>query len=120
MQDQAAPEGSDPHDEILRLEAHIEELASRLENCRKFNLAARIAMAGGAIVLAATLIGAIRFDPRVLLGAMTALLGGIVLWGSNSSTAKEAADQLANAEAERAALIEQIHLRVVGGGETLH
>ena len=36
----------DPHDEIVRLEAHIEELAAKIENCRKFILASRIAMAG--------------------------------------------------------------------------
>ena len=53
----------DPHDEIVRLEAHIEELAAKIESCRKFMLASRIAMAGGGIVLAAMFLGAIRFDP---------------------------------------------------------
>ncbi len=45
--------------------------------------------------------------------AVAALLGGIVVWGSNCSTAKEAAKELAAAEANRAALIEKIDLRVV-------
>jgi hypothetical protein len=36
---------------------------------------------------------------------MAAGLGGVVTLGSNNSTAKEAAAQLAEAEAERAALI---------------
>jgi len=76
----------DPHDEIVRLEAHIEELAAKIESCRKFILASRIAMAGG----------------------------GIVVWGSNGSTAKEAAKELAAAEADRAALIEMIDLHVIG------
>ena len=40
----------DPHDEIVRLEAQIEELAARIESCRKFILAARIAMAGGGAI----------------------------------------------------------------------
>ena len=103
----------DPHREIVRLEEHIEELAAKIESCRKFILASRIVMAGGGIVLAAMLLGAIRFDPAAMAAAVAALLGGIVVWGSNGSTAKEAAKELATAEADRAALIEKIDLRVI-------
>ncbi|MGD0024566.1 MAG: hypothetical protein ABSC37_08060 [Xanthobacteraceae bacterium] len=110
----------DPHDEIVRLEAHIEELAARIESCRKFMLAARIALAGGGILLAAMLFGAIRFDPAVMVAAVAALLGGIVVWGSNASTAKEAAKELAAAEADRAALIGLIDLRVIADRKTLY
>src|ERR1700675_3619431 len=95
----------DPRDEIVRLEGRIEELAATLESCRKFILAARVAVAGGGVVLAAMLFGVMRFDPAVLAAAVAALLGGIVVWGSNGSTAKEAANELAAAEADRAALI---------------
>jgi hypothetical protein len=110
----------DPHDEIVRLEAHIEDLAARIDSCRKFILAARIAIAGGGILLAAMLFGFIRFDPAVMTAAVAALLGGIVVWGSNGSTAKEATNELAAAEADRAALIGMIDLRVVAGRKTLH
>ena len=103
----------DPHDEIVRLEAHIDELAAKIESCRKFILASRIAMAGGGLVLAVMLLGAIRFDPAAMLAAVTALLGGTVVWGSNGSTAKEAAKELPAAEADRAALIERIDLRLI-------
>jgi len=48
------------------------------------------------------------------------VLGGIAVWGSNGSTAKEAATELAMIEAQRAALIGQIQLRVVGSNDTLH
>ena len=41
---------ADPHEEIVRLEEHIEELAAKLESCRKFILASRVAVAGGALV----------------------------------------------------------------------
>ena len=82
--------GSDPRDEIVRLEAHIDELAAKIENCRKFILAARVATWGGGVVLVAMLVGAIRLDPATMAGASAALLGGIVVWGSNNSTAKEA------------------------------
>ncbi len=110
----------DPHSEIVRLEAHIEALAARIENCRKFILAARIAMAGGSVLLAALLFGAIRFDPSAFMAAIAALLGGFVVWGSNRSTAKEAADELAKAEANRAALIGLLDLRAIAERPRLH
>lgn len=105
--------GGDPRDAIVRLEAHIEDLAAKIENCRKFILAAQIATWGGGIVLAAMLIGAIRTDPAVMAGAAAAVLGGIVVWGSNRSTAQEARKDMAAAEAKRAALIETIDLRAI-------
>jgi hypothetical protein len=106
---------NDPHSEIVRLEEHIEGLAAKIESCRKFILVSRIAMAAGGFVLAAMLLGAIRFNPAAMAAAIAALLGGIVVWGSNGSTAKEAAKELAMAEADRAALIEKADLRVING-----
>jgi hypothetical protein len=55
-----------------------------------------------------------------MMFAMAALLGGIVVWGSNGSTAKEAEGELAAAEANRKALIGLIDLRVVAERPTLH
>jgi hypothetical protein len=106
--------------EIVRIEERIEELAAKIESCRKFAFAARIAMAAGAIVLAAIVFGAIRPDLTWMGGAMATILGGIVAFGSNNSTAKEAASELAMAEADRAVLIESIDLRTVPAGRTLH
>ena len=111
---------ADPRDEIVRLEEHIEELSAKIENCRKFMAASRTAIALGAIVLVALVIGAVQFDPMVLSAAIAAVLGGIVVLGSNRSTAKEAAAQIAAAEAARAELIGRIELREVGGGQTIH
>jgi hypothetical protein len=103
----------DPHDEIVRLEEHIEELATKLESCRKFILASRVAVAGGALVLAAMLAGVIRSDLGLMAASVASFLGGIVVWGSNKSTAKETAKEINAAESERAALIEQINPRVI-------
>jgi hypothetical protein len=103
----------DPHAEIIRLEEHIEELADKLESCRKFILAARIAIAGGGVVLAAMLVGVIRPDLGFIAASTASFLGGIVVWGSNSSTAKETAKEIAASESERAALIEQVNPRVI-------
>jgi hypothetical protein len=110
----------DVHDEIVRLEAHIEQLVERIESCRKFILAARIAAAGGGVGLAAMVFGAIRLDLEAMMVAMAALLGGIVLWGSNASTAQEATDEISEAEAERAALIGRLDLYAIAGRPTLH
>jgi hypothetical protein len=118
--DGAAMDGGDPHDEIVRLEAQIEDLAARLESCRKFILAGRVAMAGGGVILAAMIAGIMRFDPIVMAGAVAAALGGIVAAGSNGSTAKEASAEMVAAEAQRAALIGQIELRLVDQQPTLH
>lgn len=110
----------DPHDEIVRLEARIDELAEKLESCRKFIVAGRVAVAAGSVVLVALLFGAFAFDPAVMACAVAALLGGIAVAGSNGSTAKETTQEMAAAEATRAALIGQIQLRVIEGGVALH
>jgi predicted NBD/HSP70 family sugar kinase len=111
--DQEDLESADPHEEIVHLEEHIEELAAKIESCRKFMLASRIAVAGGGLVLAAMPLGVIRSDLGFMAAAVSLLLGGIVVWGSNSSTAKEATKELAAAESERVALIERINPRVI-------
>ena len=95
----------DPHDEVVRLEERIEDLAEKIESCRKFIFASRIAVAGGVLVFSGMLFGAIRFDPGIMAAAVAALLGGIAVWGSNRSTAKQAAKELALAESDRSVLI---------------
>lgn len=103
-------QSGDPHDEVVRLEERIEELTAKIESCRKLILVSRIAVAGGTLLLAGMLFGAIRFDPAVMAAAVAASLGGIAVWGSNGSTAQEAAKELAAAESDRSALIETMDL----------
>jgi hypothetical protein len=111
--DQQTLGDADLREKVVRLEENIEELAAKLESCRKFVLVARIALASGGLVLAAMLIGAIRPDLGLMTASVASFLGGIVVWGSNSSTAKETAKEITAAESERIALIEQIDLRIV-------
>ena len=113
MANQETLGSADPHEEIVRLEEHVEELAAKIESCRKLILASRIAVAGGGVVLAAMLVGVIRSDLGPMAAAVSFLLGGIVVWGSNSSTAEEAAKEIAAAETKRAGLIEHINPRVI-------
>jgi hypothetical protein len=110
----------DPRDEIVRLEAQIEALSDKIESCRKFILAGRIAVAAGGVLFVALLLGVIRFDLQLMMLAMAAFLVGIVVWGSNGSTAKEAENELAAAEANRKALIGLIDLHVIAERPTLH
>lgn len=110
----------DPRDEIARLEERIEELADTIESCRKLILMAKIAIAGGALAMLAILFGALRLDVVILTAAMAAFLGGIVLFGSNTSTAKQALAEMKRAETARAELIDRLDLRVVHGGAGPH
>ena len=118
--EQFAPDDAKPSSEITRLEDRIEELAMRLEGCRKYAAAALTSMGLGAVLLAAALTGVIRLDVVTLMAAAAAVLGGIVLSGSNRSTTREIEAALAQAEAERAALIGSIDLRVVSERPRLH
>jgi cell division septum initiation protein DivIVA len=103
----------DVHDEISRLEAQIEELAAAIESCRKIIVASKAAIAVGGILLVAIMVGAIRFDPMAFMAAVAALLGGTVLFGSNSATSQEKTAALKAAEAQRAELIGRIDLTLV-------
>src|SRR5438552_79891 len=89
---------NDPRDEIVRLEASIEQLASVIESCRKIIAASRAAIAVGAILLLAIMIGALKFDPTMMIAAIAAVIGGIVLLGSNSRTSDDAIAALQTAE----------------------
>jgi hypothetical protein len=103
----------DLRDEIVRLEARIEELTDTIARCRKFIFMSKLVVIAGAILLAALVFGAIRLDPVALVGAIAAVLGGIVLFGSNTSTLQQATAALRSAEAARAELIGRIKLRLV-------
>ena len=113
-------EDGDPRGEIVRLEARMEELEATIESCRKFILASRIAMAVGGILLVAIVFGAVRFDAGVMAAAVAALLGGIVVWGSNGSTAKEAAAELTAVEERRSSLIGLLDLHPIAERKWLH
>jgi hypothetical protein len=64
-------------------------------------------------VLVAISIGVISLDAVAMTAAVVAVLGGIVVLGSNRSTSQEATAQLDAAETRRAALIGQIDLHVI-------
>jgi hypothetical protein len=102
-------------EEIVRLEADIEQFAETIESCRKLMLIAKAAMALAALLVLAAVLGAITLDPAVLIAAFGVILGGIVVFGSNTSTLEQAVAATKAAELRRSELIGQIDLRVVGG-----
>jgi hypothetical protein len=114
-------EDGDPRDQIARLEAHVEGLAEALARCRKIKLASQIAIAGGGLWIVAVTTGIIGFDPVAMMAAISGVIGGIVMYGSNTTTSQEIDAAMQDAEALRAELIGRLELRVVGeaAGERL-
>ena len=106
----------DPREEILRLESEIEKLGQTLDGCRKIILISKIAMAAGSMAMLGLLFGLLTFDFLIMISSFTAMIGGIVAYGSNMSTAQQASEALQAAEAQRAALIDGSDLRLVGDG----
>ena len=101
----------DPTDEISLIEARLEELAEAAERCRKFILASKAAIAGGAALLLATMLGLFGFTAA--LGSIAMILGGIVSLGSNISTLRQTEEAIGAAETLRSDLISRIELRMV-------
>jgi len=105
----------DSSDQIARIEADIEQLAESLDRCRKAMLLSKVAIAAGAIWVLGYFLGAIRFEAATMIGAIAAIMGGIVVLGSNSSTSKQTTAAMKAAETQRAELIDTVDLRTVGG-----
>ena len=108
--------GDDAREDIARLEEEIERLIVRRERCRKLSRAAKIAIGAGGVWLGLTLVGIVYFWPSLFLASLAAVIGGIVLLGSNATTWEQTDAALERANAARAQLIADIELRVVDDG----
>ena len=106
----------DPTDEISQIEARLEQLAERAEQCRKIIMFSKAAIAGGALLLLVMMLGLFGSGATVALGSIAAVLGGIVSLGSNSSTLQQTMNAITAAEAQRSKLIGRMDLRVVSDG----
>ena len=109
-------DSEDTRDEIARLEERIAELSERIARCRKLSLAAKLAIAAGAAWLALTVLWLVAFVPSLVFTAITAVIGGVVLLGSNKTSWEQTEAALRQAEAARAMLIGRMELRIVDGG----
>ena len=113
-------EEPEPHDEIARLEAEIEERSAAIERCRKVILVSKFAAAAGGLTTILLLLGIISPNATLLVISIAAVLGGLVGLGSTTTTANQLADAVKEAEARRAALIGTISLTVVGDETSRH
>jgi hypothetical protein len=113
-------DGDVSSDNIVRIEERIEELREGIARCRKLSVAAKLAIGAGAIWIVLTLLSLVPYVPFMAIGAMAAVIGGIVLLGSNSTTWTQTETALAASEAMRAEWTGQPDMRVVGNTKTLH
>jgi hypothetical protein len=107
----------DLRDQISRIETEIENYAATLDGCRKAMLLSKVAVAAGIIALSAYLLGATWLNAVGVIGAMAAVIGGVVVFGSNLTTSNQATSAMAALERRRAELIDMINLRTVGEGD---
>ena len=117
-----AMEENDVSDQVTQIEARIEALTESIARCAKISVGAKIAIAAGSAWFALMLLAILSFNATGFVAALTAVLGGVVLLGSNATTWDQTEAERQAAEAMRADLIGSIDLRVVGGGgvPTLH
>ena len=101
-------------DDIARIEERLEELAAAIEYCRKISLTAKIAVTTGAAWLALTVLGLVDFVPSLAVAALAAIIGGVVLLGSNATTWTQTESAMQASEALRTDIIERLELLPVG------
>jgi hypothetical protein len=81
-------------------------------------LVSKAAIAGGVVLLLFMRLGIFGSNEVAAIGAIAAVLGGIVSVRSNVSTLQETMAAISAAEALRSDLIDTIDLRVVGDYQT--
>lgn len=100
--------------EIALLEQRIEQLSDSIMTCQKISVGSKVAIAIGAGWLGLIVLRVVPFVPAGVFAALTAIIAGIVLLGSNSRTWSELETERFEREAERAVLIGRLPLRLVG------
>jgi cell division septum initiation protein DivIVA len=107
----------DLREQIAGLEDRIEALARTADSCRKMIVAAKLAIAAGTAWWLLLPFGIVTFSPTAMTVALAAILGGIVLLGSNTSTLRQAVEDTRKAEALRNELIGRSELKTVDEGD---
>jgi hypothetical protein len=99
---------------ISRLEEEIDQLAGTIESCRKIMRVSKLAIAFGVLWIVALALGLLSPGPLSLIGAIAAVLYGIVGYGSNLSTLRQSMGKMREAEAARKELIGSIDFGMIG------
>jgi cell division septum initiation protein DivIVA len=103
----------DPRGRIERLEEEIAALEESVARCGKIMAAAQVAISVGVVALVAVFLGLLRVGGMGFVLAVSAILIGIVLFGSNRSTRDVLRAEIARKRAARDALIDAIAPRTV-------
>ena len=88
-------------DDIAHIEDRIETLHEAIARCRKLSLAAKLMIGAGGAWIALTLLLLVPYVASLAFGALAAVIGGIVLLGSNATTWTQTEAALAASEAMR-------------------
>lgn len=107
---------ADLTERIAGLEAEIASLSDAAQRCRKISLAAKVMVAVGALLFLLILAGFFQSAATAFVLALTAVLGGLALLGSNKRTWDEVAASIRAREAQRTALIDQLGLLEINTG----
>lgn len=105
--------------QIARLEQRLEELSAALEKSRKAILASKVAIGGGALLMLALVLGVIGAQPLAIVVSIAAILGGIVGFGANVSTARQDRAAMEAVAATRTELISRLDMRDISRGTSL-
>jgi len=106
---------ADLPERIAELEAEILALSEAAQRCRKIGFLARGMIGAGGLLFLVLLTGLWRSGAVALVLALTAVLGGIALLGSNKRTWDEILASIRAKEAQRSALIDQLRLFSIDG-----
>ena len=93
------------------LDEQIADLVDARVRCRKAIMVSRAAVAAGALTLAMSLPFATLRAPMIAFAALTAVIGGMVWAGASKSSGEDLDASLAEAEARKAALFDEIARR---------
>ena len=99
-------QAADLHDQVEELEARVEALSEIADSCRKWILLAKVILTAGAIWLLAGVIGILHSELLETVVAISAALGGVVLYGSNVSTLRRTIEAIDLVETQRVQLID--------------
>jgi hypothetical protein len=104
---------TDFHQQIADFEAEIDALSDAAEQCRKSIVVAKMAIGGGILLFAASLLGLIQFGAIALVVGIAAALAGTVFFGSSRSSLEEITGKIRAYEVRRAEMIDTMDLRMV-------
>ena len=110
----------EPDGDAALLERRIEQLSDSIATCQKISVGSKVAIAAGFGWLGLIMLRVAPFSPTGAFAALTAIIGGVVLLGSNARTWTELDAERAQREAEREALIDRLPLRLIDERVTLH